>query len=85
MRNLIKSILILFISIYSVNTFAATGAATEYGVTMTKLELCETGSTTANCLNPLTISPSGTSGVVDIASVNAVSYTHLTLPTSFLV
>ena len=74
MRNLIKSILILFISIYSVNAFAATGAATEYGVTMTKLELCETGSTTANCLNPLTISPSGTSG--------AVSYTHLTLPTT---
>ena len=71
MRNLIKSILILFISIYSVNAFAATGAATEYGVTMTKLELCETGSTTANCLNPLTISPSGTSGVVDIASVDA--------------
>ena len=58
MRNLIKSILILFISFYSVNAFAATGAATEYKVTMTKLELCETGSTTANCLNPLTISPS---------------------------
>ena len=38
---------------------------------MTKLELCETGSTTANCLNPLTISPSGTSGEVDIASVSA--------------
>ena len=71
MRNLIKSILILFISLYSVNAFAATGAATEYSVTMTKLELCETGSTTANCLNPLTISPSGTSGAVDIASVNA--------------
>ena len=71
MRNLIKSILILFISFYSVNTFAATGAATEYKVTMTKLELCETGSTTANCLNPLTISPSGTSGAVDIASVSA--------------
>ena len=71
MRNLIKSILILFIFLYSVNTYEATGAATEYGVTMTKLELCETGSTTANCLNPLTISPSGTSGVVNIASVNA--------------
>ena len=71
MRNLIKSILILFISFYSVNTFAATGAATEYKVTMTKLELCETGSTTANCLNALTISPSATSGAVDIAAVNA--------------
>ncbi len=71
MRNLIKSILVFFISFYSVNTFAATGAATEYKVTMTKLELCETGSTTSNCLNALTISPTGTSGAVDIASVNA--------------
>ena len=71
MRNIIKFILILFILFHSVNTFAATGAATEYKVTMTKLELCETGSTTANCLNALTISPSGTSGAVDIAAVDA--------------
>ena len=71
MRNLIKSIFALYILLYSANSFAATGAATEYKVTMTKLELCETGSTTANCLNPLTISPSGTSGEVDIASVSA--------------
>ncbi len=71
MRNLIKSIFVLYILLYSANSFAATGAATEYKVTMTKLELCETGSTTANCLNPLTISPSGTSGEVDIASVSA--------------
>ena len=53
------------------NAFAGTGPATEYKVTMTKLELCETGSTTANCLNPLTISPSTTSGEVDIAAVDA--------------
>ena len=71
MKNLLKIIFIIFISFYSFNAFAATGAATEYKVTMTKLELCETGSTTANCLNALTISPSGTSGAVDIASVNA--------------
>ena len=71
MKNLLKIIYILFISFYSFNAFAATGAATEYKVTMTKLELCETGSTTANCLNALTISPSGTSGAVDIAAVNA--------------
>ena len=71
MRNLIKSIFILFVLFYSTNLYAATGPATEYKVTMTKLELCETGSTTANCLNALTISPSGTSGAVDIASVNA--------------
>ena len=71
MKNLIKSIFIFYILFYSVNSFAATGAATEYKVTMTKLELCETGSTTANCLNALTISPSSTSGEVDIASVSA--------------
>ena len=64
--------LILFILLFSAfNVFAATGPATEYKVTMTKLELCETGSTTANCLNPLTISPSNTSGEVDIAAVDA--------------
>ena len=71
MRNLIKSIFIFYALLYSATSLAATGAATEYKVTMTKLELCETGSTTANCLNPLTISPSGTSGAVDIASVSA--------------
>ena len=71
MRNLIKSIFILFILFYSTNLYAATGPATEYKVTMTKLELCETGSTTADCLNALTISPSATSGEVDIASVSA--------------
>ena len=71
MRNLIKSIFIFYVLLYSANSFAATGPASEYKVTMTKLELCETGSTTANCLNPLTISPTGTSGEVDIASVSA--------------
>ena len=64
--------LIVFILLFSsFNAFAATGPATEYKVTMTKIELCETGSTTANCLNALTISPTGTSGAVDIAAVDA--------------
>ena len=64
--------LIVFILLFSAfNAFAATGPATEYKVTMTKIELCETGSTTANCLNALTISPTGTSGAVDIAAVDA--------------
>ena len=48
--------LIIFSLFYSVS-HAGTGAATEYKVTMTKLELCETGSATDNCLNPVTISP----------------------------
>ena len=72
MKFKINKFLILFIFILVSNmTYAATGPATEYKVTMTKLELCEDGSTTANCLNPLTISPSSSSGAVDIAAVNA--------------
>ena len=62
--------LIIFSLFYSVS-HAGTGAATEYKVTMTKLELCETGSATDNCLNPVTISPSSDSGAVDIAAVDA--------------
>ena len=34
---------------------SATGEATAYKITMTYLELCEIGSTTANCLNPLAV------------------------------
>ena len=71
MKKLYNTILILFVLFYSSNLIAGTGPATEYRVTMTKVELCENGSTTANCLNALTISPTGTSGAVDIASVNA--------------
>jgi len=48
----------------------ALGPATKYEITMTKVELCETGSTDANCLNPVTVSPSGTK-VSDIAAVDA--------------
>ena len=59
-------LMLTFISL----SHAATGLATEYKITMTKLELCETGSTTANCLNPITISPGTTSGQVDIASAS---------------
>ena len=71
MKKVKNLLFILIVSIFSSNLYAATGPATEYKVTMTKVELCENGSTTANCLNALTISPSGTSGAVDIASVDA--------------
>ena len=71
MKKVKNLLFILIVSFFSSNLYAATGPATEYKVTMTKVELCETGSTTANCLNALTISPSGTSGAVDIAAVNA--------------
>ena len=52
------------------SAFAAVGPATQYEITMTKVELCENGSTDANCLNPVTVSPTGTK-VSDIAAVDA--------------
>ena len=58
-KNLISKIfIIIFCLIFTNNLFAATnvkGAATEYTITMTKVELCETGSTISNCLNPINI------------------------------
>ena len=71
MKKVKNLLFILIVSFFSSNLYAATGPATEYKVTMTKVELCENGSTTANCLNALTISPAATSGEVDIAAVNA--------------
>ena len=71
MKKTLNSLIVFILLFSSFNAFAATGPATEYKVTMTKIELCETGSTTANCLNALTISPTGTSGAVDIAAVDA--------------
>ena len=73
-KNLIAKIFIVsFCLIISNNLYAATnvkGAATEYTVTMTKVELCETGSTISNCLNPVDIT-SGSGASADIASVAA--------------
>ena len=53
------------------NSFSETGPATEYSVTMTKLELCEEGSSPAKCINPLVISPTTASPAINIASVTA--------------
>ena len=81
----IKFILsVLFLVFLSSKTFAvsATGAASVYKITMTYLQLCETGSTTANCLNPLTVG-SGDSGLINIADtaagVAAASYGDFTI------
>ena len=49
---------------------SATGEATAYKITMTYLELCETGSTTANCLRPLVVG-TGDSGLINIADTTA--------------
>jgi len=71
-----------FLSLIIANTYAATGAATVYKITMTKLELCDSTSTDSVCNNPVTIG-TGTSEVIDIASttagVSAASYGNLSL------
>ena len=71
MKNFFRIIYSISILFYVNSVLAATGPATEYKVTMTKVELCEKGSSPANCINPLTISPSSASKAVDIASVSA--------------
>ena len=46
------------------------GPATQYSIVMTHLEMCETGSTDAVCLNPVTIG-TGESSSIDIANTAA--------------
>ena len=69
-KNFILSLTIIFSILVSSNVFAAKGPATKYEITMTKVELCENGSTDSSCLTPVTVSPTGTK-VSDIASVDA--------------
>ncbi len=71
MKNYFKIIYCLIFLFYANNSLANTGPATEYKVTMTKIELCEDGSSPAHCINPITISPNTSSKAVDIASVSA--------------
>ena len=65
---------ITFSVLVASNVFAGPkGPATQYEMTMTKVEICEVGSTDSNCLNPVTVSPSGETKTADIASVNSGS------------
>ena len=73
-KNLFSKLIIFsFCLILSNNSYAARnvkGAATQLIVTMTKVELCESGSTISNCLNPIDITvDEGASA--DIAAVTA--------------
>lgn len=67
-----KNFLYIFLITFLFNNFAysASGDATEYKLTIYKIELCETGSTVANCLNPVTLFE-GNSGTIDIANTTA--------------
>jgi len=73
-KNLFSKLIIFsFCFVLSNNSYAATnvkGAATEYLITMTKVEICETGSTISNCLNPVEITVNDGASA-DIASVAA--------------
>jgi len=69
----IKFIFYLLILVFLSNksyAVSATGEATSYKITMTYLELCEDGSTTASCSNPLVVG-TGDSGAIDIAATTA--------------
>ena len=73
-KNLFSKLIIFsFCFVLSNNSYAETnvkGAATEYLITMTKVEICENGSTISNCLNPVEITV-GDGATADIASVAA--------------
>ena len=72
MNRILKLIFsITFIIGFSLNVYAATGAASVYKITISKVELCETGSTISNCLNPIDITIGGGVADVDIAAVTA--------------
>ena len=69
----IISFAVIVSSFFIFNTYlhAATGPANIYKITITKVELCEIGSTLSNCLNPVDITVGGGVADVDIAAVTA--------------
>ena len=73
-KNLFSKLIIFSFCLFvSNNSYAAAnvkGAATQLIVTMTKVQLCESGSTISNCLNPIDITV-GSGASADIASVAA--------------
>ena len=75
MKKLLFKLLIILslISFNSISAYSATatGEATTYKITITKMQLCETGSTDASCLNPITVSLAGIGAALDLAAVAA--------------
>ena len=70
MKNLKYIYLVIFCIFLHTNLFAATGPATEYKITIKKIELCGAGSSISDCVGPITIFE-GDSGLIDIASTTA--------------
>ena len=77
MKKIFKNLLMLTFAYFACTSIAnstkASGAATKLKITVTKIELCETGSTDTSCLNPITVSNPGLSTDVDLASITAGS------------
>ena len=73
-KNLLKILTATFLIYLLPNkTFAAVeeGPATEYKIIITKIELCEAGSSNTVCVNPVTVSSGSAIGsVLDIAGTN---------------
>ncbi len=69
-KIIIFSTIFIFVLINKAFAVNFSGAATVYKITMTYLQLCESGSTASTCLNPLVIG-TGDSGLIDIASTTA--------------
>ena len=72
--NKLKTLFItlVFSIIFYGNAVAGTGAATEYKITIYKMELCDSTSTASACNNPVTVFD-GNSGTIDIANTTAGS------------
>ena len=58
------------ILLFTQNSFAGTGTADIYKITIRQIAMCETGSTLSNCLNPVVIF-TGNSADIDIAATTA--------------
>ena len=58
------------ILLFTQNSFAGTGRADVYKITIRQIAMCETGSTLSNCLNPVVIF-TGNSADIDIAATTA--------------
>ena len=66
---------IMIAEVYSA-VYNATTSASTYKITVTRIELCESGSTSASCSNPVAIYDGGDSGLIDIASTTPPQYVN---------
>jgi len=81
LKNISLSLgLLLMLSTFN-NTYAGSGDATIYEITITKIEICESSDGTSTCTNPLTIGSSSKDFDIASASVGAEIGTYAPLNT----